>query len=302
MTPLRRRGAPDEAGSGLSRTQRERGGQRHDVQVGTPESSPGFSREDLEQIIRRASELQFEQAAPEGRELVGEAEILRVGEEVGLEARHLRRAVGELRAESLHPHPPGDHALLVRMMGPGFTRAARVVPGDATDVDTRLADHLSVGESLTRIRKRGDGSLWEPSGGMMAGLQRALKWRGFTYHLARCRSVELSVSTVGDGHTLVTMMADVRRVRTEAALEWILGLGIPAGIVAISGGALLGVPWLALPVTGAAIGLGTLLAARRFRDESSRTRVVMEGILDRLERGEPLASRTGGPWGSRASR
>jgi len=265
-------------------------------------SSPGFSREDLERIIRRASELQFEHAAPGGRDLVGEDEILRVGEEVGLEARHLRQAVGELRAESLRPDPPGDHALLVRLMGPGFTRVSRVVPGAADDVDARLADHLSVGESLTRIRKRGDSSLWEPSGGMMAGIQRALRWRGFTYHLARSRSVELSASAVGEGHTLVTMMADVRRVRTEAALEWILGLGIPAGIVAVAGSALLGVLWLAVPVTGAAIVAGTFFAATRFRDESNRISLVMEGILDRLERGEPLATRTEGPWRSRMSR
>jgi len=265
-------------------------------------SSRGFSRDDLERIIRRASELQFENAAPGRGELVGEDEILRVGQEVGLEARHLRQAVVELRAESLRPDPPGDHALFVRMMGPGFTRASRVVPGTAEDVDARLADHLSVGESLTRIRKRGDGSLWEPSGGMMASLQRALKWRGFTYHLARSRSVELSVSSVGEDRTLVTMMADVRRVRTEAALEWILGLGIPAGIVAVAGSALLGVVWLAIPVTVAAAGAGTFLAARRFRDESNRISLVMEGILDRIERGEPLATRSQVPWHSRVSR
>jgi len=273
-----------------------------DVQDDGAATSRGFSRDDLERIIRRASELQFEHAAPEGRDLVGEEEILRVGQEVGLEARHLRQAVGELRAESLSLDPPGDHTLIVTLMGPGFTRARRVVPGAAADLDARLADHLSVGESLARVRKRGEGSLWEPAGGMMAGLQRALKWRGFTYHLARCRSVELSVSAVGEDRTLVTIMADVRRVRTEAALEWILGLGIPTGIIAAAGSALLGVPWLALPVTGVAIGFGTLLAAKRFRGESSRIRLVMEGILDRLERGEPLATRTEGLWGSRASR
>ncbi len=256
-------------------------------------------------MIRRATELQFEDhlPAPAG-ELLREEDVLRVGADVGLDAQHLRRALGELRAESLRPHPPLDRGPWRALIGEGYVRVSRHVPGQASEVDERLAGHLEVGESLTRIRKRGDVSLWEPQGGFVAGLQRAVGWRGFSYRLARAASVELAVSRFDEGHALVTMVADVRKLRAVAGGGWIGG--VSAGGLAVAGvtGAILSLPAAAFPLLllpGALGGaaLGRLGARSQLRQERDRIRLVMEGILDRLESGEPLARRGDLPWRSR---
>jgi hypothetical protein len=260
-------------------------------------SEAGFSRVELDRVIRRATELQFEDSTrPASGDLVDREELLRIGAEVGIEARHLQRALGELRAESLRPEFSREGGFIQRLAGTSLVRVSRVVPGNPGEVDARLAEHLSIGESLTRIRRRGDRSLWEPAGGMLAGMRRALKWRGFNYDLARAGTVEVAVSGVEEGRAIVTMLGDLGRVRAELAGGWIGGLGLTGGVLSGLVGLAAGWPVLAVGGLLAGIGVGRVIAVRELRSQVSRLSLSMEGILDRLESGEPLATKRDG-WG-----
>lgn len=259
-----------------------------------------LTRADLDRVIRRAAELQFHEGTgdPDGA-LLSEEEVLRIGGEVGIEAAHMRRALGEVRAEALVPALPVDTSPLRGMIGEGRLRAERVVPGDATDVEQRLVRWLSDVESLQAVRRRAGVSLWEPAEGLVAQLKRGLKWGGQRYEFARAKQVEVSVQELEEGFSLVTVTVDVRNIRSEQGGGAALGFGF-GGLAA---GVALGVTLL--PVVGAigagmagvALGSAGGIAVGRsaFQQRAERLRLAAEGLLDRLERGElvPPAKKLG---------
>ena len=253
---------------------------------------PPVPSSELERIIRRATELQQGTAGAGGGEdePLGEDEIVRIGREVGLEPRHVRQALAEVRAESLLPDPPRDTGLPQRLWGDAFARASRAVPGDPGEVRERVERHFRERESLQPIRSRPGRSLWEPAGGLVSKMQRALDVGGRGYELAEARRVELTVAGLESGWSLVTVTADLRNVRTEHATGWTAGaaaLGLPAVFVAT---AAIGLPVeLAAPlVAGGAGGASALGARRTTAKRRRRVELVLVGLLDRLETGEPL--------------
>lgn len=240
----------------------------------------------LEAIIRRATELQFTEGEG-GRDLLSEEEVLRIGREVGLDPRHVRRALAESRARDLLPDEPTDEGLLRRVAGGAVVRASRPVPGDLAEVQRRVEQHLESRQSLRAVRRRRGRSVWEPSEGLVDKMQRALDVAGRGYELAEARRIELAVAQLEAGHSLTTLTADLRNVRREQTIAWgsvsaggFSGVGV---LLAVA----LGLPWfLAVPaaLAGAAgttsVGVGRTLERRR-----DRVRMAMEGLLDRLESG-----------------
>src|SRR2546430_15005186 len=87
-----------------------------------------IGREALERIIQRAAELQAgEHDIGEG---LTESELLSLGQDVGIPARHLRQALLEERTRSLEPARRG---VIARTPGPARLSAQRAVPGEARD-------------------------------------------------------------------------------------------------------------------------------------------------------------------------
>lgn len=265
-----------------------------------PQAS-GFSRGDLDRVIRRAAELQFEEGAEreEGPRL-DESEIRRIGREVGIDERYLERAIGELRAEQLLPVVHEDGGPARRFVGDASVRAHRVVPGSMDGVEPMLGEHLEVAETLSPVRSRRGRSLWEPSRGALAGIRRGMRWRGYRYELARVSRLQVSVLAMEDGFVLVDLVADLDRARMGAAVGGTAG-GATAGVgVGLGIGLLVGLPFLAVP--GAVVGGvgGVALARSLLRRQSERVRLTLEGILDRLESGKQLARKSlPGPWAER---
>ena len=277
------RESPDSGGS--SPAHREPGG--------------SLDRTDLDRVIRRAVELQFQETDAREGESVTEAEVLRIGREVGVDEKHLRRAMGELRAESLVPVPVVERPVLERYVGPGTVQASRVIPGEARVVEEKLAEHFRAGESLTRIRSRGGRSHWEPAEGFLAELQRGFRWKGYRYDLARAAAVDLTVVSLEEGFALVTISADLRKSRSE---NFFGHLGVSGSVGAAAGvgvGMILAGGWV-VAVPGAAVGLalGGFSGRNAHRREVHRLRLALEGILDRLEAGEPLARKGQGILGA----
>lgn len=256
------------------------------------EGPPSLPAERLEEVIRRAAEIQLGEGEGARESLSGE-EIMRIGSEVGLEPRHVRRALAEVRAESLLPEPPADEGLVRSLLGPAVVQASRAVPGDPREVQRQIEEHFRSRESLQSVRRRAGRSLWEPAGSLVSKMQRTLDVGGRGYELAEARQVELAVNGLEDGWTLVSLTVDMRNVRSEHGIGWISGLsgaGSGAGVVAVL---VLGVPvFVAVPVLAAATVGATSLAGRwTLQSKRERLELVLQGLLDRLEQGEELEPR-----------
>ena len=254
-----------------------------------PPETP-LSSDQLERVIRRAAELQTaREVLPETLE---DAEVVRIGAEVGLHESHVRQALLELRAETMVPRPPEDEdSLPRRVWGPAFIQASRVVPGDRDDVQGRLRKYLRLGESLRPVRDRPGLSYWEPAADLISQIRRGLDIGGHGFALAGAKRIEVAIQALEPGRCLVTISADLRNQRTEHGIWWNLGAslataGVTAGLVAGAGAPLL----LVLPlVAGPAFGGGVLLARRTLRGEREKVELAVQGLLDRLESGGDLA-------------
>lgn len=245
----------------------------------------------LDRVIRRATELQMAAGHDEEDGLTDD-EILRIGREVGLETTYLKRALGELRAEARLTGMPEEDGWLSRVVGPGHVQAHRVVAGEAGRIEERLSDWMVERESLYPVRRRSGVSLWAPSEGIAAQFKRSFSWQGHRYELARVPEVEMTVQALEDGWVLVTLQASLARARRQRSLNWIAGL--PLGLTSTGVGAVLLAPaipavWVVLPVAaglGAGMTGGVWGARAGHQEEVLRVTRAMEGILDRLERGE----------------
>lgn len=255
----------------------------------------------LERVIRRASDLQFRGSSEVGSDLPAD-EVLRIGSEVGLDARYVRQALAEVQAEALVPRAPDDEGLARRVVGPGLVQVSRVVPGDAAGVDAKLADHLSDRELLKPVRSRPGRSLWEPAGGLVSTMRRAMDVSGHGYRLAKAKSLQVAVEELEPGWSLVTLTADLRNERTEALAGFFSAfgaVGVAAGIflVAVGGPEL---PFIlgSTLAGGTAVGGATWASRTYLRRQRERMELALQGLLDRLESGEDLG-RTGPSWHER---
>ena len=262
-----------------------------------PGGSVTVTREQLERVILRASDLQFRRSRPDGEELQA-GEVVQIGAEVGIEERYVRQALAEVEAASLVPDTPPDEGLARRITGPAIVSTRRVVPGSPPDVEANLESHLRQEELLRQVRSRSGGSRWEPGTGLVHEIRRAFDVGGRRYALAKARDLQISVATLESGWSLVTLTADIGNLRAERLAGWFTGMGLAGvaggfGLFMATGG---GIPPLlgGLAILSGFTALATVSARAGLRKARRRTRLALEGLLDRLERGENLRSEE--PW------
>jgi hypothetical protein len=253
-------------------------------------------REALEQIIRRATELQMGASvgdATGGDERLSDAEFLRIGAEVGLEETHLRRALGEMRAQALSPALPNESGLSASLFGSGHVRASRVIRGEASALSRALHLWLQKSESLVAIRDRGTESLWEPSSALEDVMRRAFSGGKRRYTLASLRSFGVSMVPLEEGWTLVSFTADLTNRRNEEGWGYLVGfsalgvlpgvaMGIPVGVWSSPA---FGIAAIMAGIAAGSIG-GAALGKRQSEGTRARIQLEMEGLLDRMERGD----------------
>jgi len=243
------------------------------------------SRDQLEKVIHRAAELQFGRG--DTPDVLEADEVLRIAEEVGLEGRFVRQALAEVRADALIPARPPDDSTATRLWGESIIIAARVVPGEPSSLQARLARYLAERESLRCVRDRPGQLVFEPAKGVMSQIQRGLDFGGHGYDLAKARSIGVMVQPLEEGRSLVSITADMSNQRTGHAAGWYGSLGtfgLGSALGAILGG---GAPALiVLPAVAAGVGLvGTFGTSRTVAVQRRRLELAVQGLLDRLERG-----------------
>ena len=239
-----------------------------------------ISREALDRIIRRAAELQTgERDIGEG---LTEAELVALGNDVGIPARYLKQALLEERTRLPEE---GGQGVAPSLVGPARLGAHRVVPGERASVERALSAWME-SEELLRVKRRyADRTTWEPQVGFLVSMQRGFKSGGRSYALTRAEEIAGAVTQLEPGFCHVRLSADVRNMRREriGGASVLGGLGVAGSIVAGTLGVL--VPFVAVPaIGGAALALIALTAGRRA--QLGRIEVALEQVLDKLERGE----------------
>jgi hypothetical protein len=242
-------------------------------------SDERISREALDRIIHRAAELQA--AGREIGEHLTEREVMELGEEVGIPAQHLQRALLEERTRAVVTR---DNSFLVKLAGPRRVKADRAVPGERPRVEEALGHWMTEVELLAVKRRYSAGTSWEPRKDWITAMKRGMGLSGRRYILYRAREIVGQVEALETGWCHVTLIADVSNARSRRVGGGTAFLGSGAAMTTVA--VVLGVA-TAVAVIPAIAGLaGGWAIARGNRPQVERVHVALEQVLDRLERGE----------------
>jgi hypothetical protein len=250
-----------------------------------------LSTEQVEAVVRRAVELQTNEADTAGDAGVSDEELVRIGGELGIGPAHMRRALAEVTARAA-PEPGAG------LLGAARVSASRAVPGDAAAVRHHIERYLLESQYLAVLRRLPDRTIYEKSSGFHVEMARVMdaasavvsgrrrRRIGAGFDLRTVRTVAVSVVQMEDRVSWVTLTLDLGNQRTG---YW-AGMGTSGGVVALAAGisaaAILAPPaaLVALPImAGSAWGTRAL-----YGTVVKRARLHMEALLDHLERGESL--------------
>ncbi|HEU4628827.1 MAG TPA: hypothetical protein VFS08_03750 [Gemmatimonadaceae bacterium] len=249
-------------------------------------STAGLDRAAVERVLARAVELQA--STPDRTGLLSEAQILELGQEVGLAPEALRQALAEERTRTAAPVEAG---LAARLFGPAHASATRTVRGTPEQTLRQLDQWMLRDECLQPKRRFPDRITWEARRDIWGSLRRSFNLGGREYALARAREVGAPVVPVDDELGLVHLAADLSSARTgrlrAGGAAAAVGLASTATMAALA--SMFVVP-AALPVVIALAAVPTLAGvgggyavARGHGALVARTQVALEQLLDRLE-------------------
>ncbi len=256
----------------------------------------GITRRELEAVIRRAAELYAAEA--EADERISEEELLRIASELGLPTRHVRQALLELGDS-----PAAADSLLDRICGPATVRGMRVVPHDADRAYRTIHEYLTTREYLHPLRKKERGGWYAPAEDFVSQVARAFTRHKGRFKLSSARGVSVAVEPLESTFAHVRMEVDLSAQRRDAVAAGattggIFGVLVGAGLAAVTGGAAAEVVGTYGAVAAGVVAFGGMvssgiaagvaIARNQFRKKAAWARIEVEGLLDRLEHGEPL--------------
>ena len=247
----------------------------------------GLTRREFDAVISRAAELSSSDTGGGDGEL-SEEELFRIAGEVGLSGTHVRQALDEVRSDVAFG------GRLDRWFGPQFIRAARLVPGDRSELARRFDDFLVGTQLLQSVRRGSEVLMYRPSVDWASQIARAASSQSRKYYIASARSVEVHLQQLEKGRSHVEIIVDPGTRGDSVGSAVVFG-----GIGGVASGTMAGWALSALTPVGLAVGAGVLLAGAVASGAAYRTgasakkklqvvKAELEGILDTLELGEPL--------------
>lgn len=259
-----------------------------DLPPPTAIASASLGRDALERVLARAAELNAGMLEP--AEGMSEAQLVELGQEVGISAEHIRQALAEERTRVAVPETRG---LMGELFGATSVTASRIVTGTPAVVLAQLDNWMQREEALRPKRRFTDRLTWEARRDLMGNLQVSFNFSGRAYALNRASEVGATVVAVDAQRSLVRLDADYADAR-RASAAWSGGL---AGVSAVSAATLLGfstsIPGSSLLLAGIVAsgwtlvgGSLALVVARTQRRRIARAQLALEQILDRLEHGQ----------------
>ena len=268
-----------------------------------PDSSAegSISRTGIELVIRRAIDLSLSQQ--EAKEDISEAELIKIGEELGLSPRHVRQAIYE--RGSSEPEPA---SFLDRNFGPTSITVARAVPCEVTGAQRRLEDYLVTREYLQIRRRQGVNALFEPADDAFSSIARIFNRPSSRYGLARVQRAYLTVRPLEADWCHVRLELSYPERRSSHVIGAAVGGGLVGAAVGsattlavgLAMGGFTGAEGLTALVSGALAGGSSFagmwaLIRASYRKWIARTKDEADAILDRLEHGEDLRP-PASPW------
>lgn len=244
-----------------------------------------ISRGDFDQVMRRASELAAEEPGASEGEFT-DTELVRIGGEVGLAERHVRRALAELRTGT--PRALRQRGGVRELMAPGEVRGSRTVERSRASVRRELDEFMVGSQLLQRVRRRNDLLQYRPAIDWASRVARAASSTSRQHYVAAARLVEARLEEIADGSTQVDIMVDpgiAGSYRAKALIGGVLGMVVGIG----AAGAIASVLSLAVAavcglIAGGAAAFGiAVLAGRGFQRRLREIHLEVEGILDGLE-------------------
>jgi hypothetical protein len=252
------------------------------------EPSRSLTRKQFDEVIRRAAELAASE--PDGGDAsLTEVDLFRIGQEVGLDERYVRKALMEVRSS-----PPTGKGPVSALYGPPCVVASRVVPGDRPELAGKIDDFMVAGQLLQNIRRGGAVLQYRPAVDWASQIARAASSTTRKYYVAAAKRVEVRLEALEEGRTLVEI-----EVEPGTRDDYLAG-GVIGGLV---GGSAVGVGvGLAIAAAGplalgagAGVALGSavcggicVISGSYHKKRLLEVRAEIEGILDRLEGGESL--------------
>ena len=252
-----------------------------------------LTRRDFDEVMRRAAELAGDD--PGGAEdAFSDAEVVRIGREVGLPERHVRRALAEQRAAgggAVKGLRDGWRMLLLR----DEVTASRTIKRSRARVRRELDDFMVGGQLLQRVRGKDDLLQYRPAVDWASRVARAASFRSRQHYVASARLVEFRLERMDAESTQVEVRVDPG-IAGNYRNWWVLAAGTTG--VAAGGGVGMSLPPSlfavgAFVVAGVATGVLTsllvaMLAGPGFRRRVADVQSEVEGVLDGLEREKGL--------------
>ena len=250
--------------------------------------SRSLTRKEFDEVIRRAAEIAASE--PEaGDSALTEQDLFRIAQDVGLDERHVRKALMQVRSS-----PPVGRGPVAALYGPSFVASSRVVPGSREELAVTIDEFMVAGQLLQSVRRGTSVLLYRPAVDWASQIARAASSTSRKYYVASAKKVEVRLEAMEEGRTLVEIEVEPG-TRDDYLIGGIiggLGGGAGAGIgvgfaVALAGPAALGV---AAGVAAGSAVLGGICWVTGYYHKRRllEVRSEIEGILDRLEGGESL--------------
>ena len=253
-------------------------------------SSEGpLTRRDFDEVMRRAAELAADDP-DSAADAFSDAEVVRIGREVGLPERHVRRALEEHRTRGggVEGGWKGTVRLLLLR---DEVKAGRTIDRPRSRIRRELDDFMVGGQLLQRVRGKDDLLQYRPAVDWVSRVARAASFRSRKHYVASARLVEVRLERMGKESTLVEVRVDPG-IAANYRNWWVLA-ACTTGVAAGLGVGMSLAPSLfavgAFLAAGVATGLLTsvvvaLMAGPGFRRRVADVASEVEGVLDGLER------------------
>jgi hypothetical protein len=234
-----------------------------------PAPSHNLSAPEFEAVIRRAVELQTGSSA-RIEEGVSESEVVRIGQELGLDPTTVRRAIAEVRIR-----PAEERGSLTALVGPRAVRASRLVRRPAAGTGSEVVRYLRETEFMVMQRRFPNRVRYVRDSSLAAGLGRFA--RGFSRgkQPLNLKQIDVAISALDAESCLVEISSDLGDVRA----------GVAAGVLG-SGSALAGVGaafvW-ATPIADPFMLLAAPIVAGSWYGMRAIYRHVAKSLQDKLE-------------------
>ena len=252
-----------------------------------------LKRRDFDEVMRRAAELAADD--PDSTEdAFSDAEVVRIGREVGLPEEHVRRALAEQRARGGGAGKGRGGGLQMLLLRDEVT-ASRTIERPRARIRRELDDFMVGGQLLQGVRRKDDLLQYRPAVDWVSRVARAASFRSRQHYVASSRLVEVRMERMGAESTRVEVRVDpgiaanyrnwwvLAACATGVAAGVGVGMSLPPSLFAVG----------AFLATGVATGLLTslvvsLMAGPGFRRRVADVQSEVEGLLDGLEKEKGL--------------